>query len=897
MTNDERLAEVIEDFTQRLRNGESPSIQEYCDKYPDLADEIRKVLPSLQAMEQLSSQEHSERKFEHKTKKLAFAPDGLIGDYKIIGEVGRGGMGVVYEAEEQSLQRRVALKILGPTLGSSEKQLARFRAEAKAVASLHHTNIVSVYGVGEHDGLYFYAMQFIDGMTLADAINITETRGQFVSVYGPAPQPAQDEEQGGSSDTGKSDGAATLESPTTPGLPASPVVNEINQGLHSSARWLEIARLGASVADALDYAHVKGVWHRDIKPSNLILDKQGVIWVTDFGLARHEDREAVTATGDIVGTLKYMAPEQFNGEFDGRSDTYSLGLTIYEMLTQRAAFTEKQQGKLVKLKTTTPPPEPRSIRADIPRDLETIVMKACAINPAHRYTRPAELAADLRRFMEDRPIQARRVTWRERAYRWAKRNPLPAALSLLSMLLLMSVFAVFAYLNIELRGAVERGRMQKELAETQRRNASARAIANRERGLHTTTTSDRGLVSVFQRMLPEPLVVELDAKQHITVGVLSNADLEDLVWRRDRGTKYHDKFAETSSGQEDAIRRLVRVGAISERIGDYTGAAHSYYQALEGFQTMLKFEPQNKVFPIEKVRLHSLLERLVARQDVGMWQPTRDKPVPRLMIDPQLGKDVPIGAATGVNLLKDDPGNILITWDGAKYEMVRCLHNKFLADRIRRREDQLIGGVKSDGQSYLEATIDNEEAKRELFGLLAPLASLEEPSPEQEVSLLQYRLMNARVQTDRAKILLLEADRKLNHPPLPDIDPPDEDRAQAAVELQRESIAHLANAASNLRELVGSDFSAALIEFMALTGNVRELVSSDAEERRTAYKLELAYLLCLADGPLLGIPESDAQEYLSLLATTMEQLAEKSLGAIQAKRIAGVANKLLDELK
>ena len=245
--------------------------------------------------------------------------------------------------------------------------------------------------------------------------------------------------------------------------------------------------LGASVADALDYAHVKGVWHRDIKPSNLILDKQGVIWVTDFGLARHEDREAVTATGDIVGTLKYMAPEQFNGEFDGRSDTYSLGLTIYEMLTQRAAFTEKQQGKLVKLKTTTPPPEPRSIRADIPRDLETIVMKACAINPAHRYTRPAELAADLRRFMEDRPIQARRVTWRERAYRWAKRNPLPAALSLLSMLLLMSVFAVFAYLNIELRGAVERGRMQKELAETQRRNASARAIANRERGLHTTT--------------------------------------------------------------------------------------------------------------------------------------------------------------------------------------------------------------------------------------------------------------------------------------------------------------------------------------------------------------------------------------------------------------------------
>lgn len=880
MTNSELLAVIVDDFTEKLRSEDPPSIQDYCEEHPDLADDIRKVLPSIQAMEQLGSREHSERRFDHKTKKLAFAPDGLIGDFKIIREVGRGGMGVVYEAEQQSLKRQVALKILGPTLGSSEKQLARFEAEAKAVASLHHTNIVSVYGVGEHNGLYFYAMQFIDGMTLADAINMTERMGKFVSMYGPVPETAVDNRIGNPVDTDQGDDVATLESPTAPGLATSPVINEINRSLHGTDRWHEIARLGASVADALDYAHVMGVWHRDIKPSNLILDRQGVIWVTDFGLARHEDREAVTATGDLVGTLKYMAPEQFNGEFDGRSDTYSLGLTIYEMLTQRAGFTENHHVKLMKLKTSTLPPDPRSIRSDIPRDLETIVMKACAINPAHRYIRPAELAADLRRFMEDRPIHARRATWRERVYRWARRNPLPAALGLLSTLLLLSVFGVFAFLNMKLRGTVRELELTQRRTRDQELNQRAEATTTSQMLQHTLDTSDNWLKKCYQRMLPEPLEFELNARRHVSFGVLSQADLDELRWRRLRASGFHGLYAEKSSGEDAGFRRLVRAGEISDRLGEYAEAGRHYFKSLQGFQTMLRFDRASGPLLVEKARLHSLIETLYARHDAGLWSGGRLHTI----VDPQLGEEVEIGAETAIRALEDDPGNLLSKDRPARYEYVQILHRKFMADRLRRNEAQLIGNVKSNGEWYGIGIAMSKKAvviSQELLGTLVTL-----PSATQEAELESYKLMNARIQTDHARLLLLEADRLLNHPVAEaanESSEPSERRATSELML-RNSTTHLSNASRNLRDLLVSETN----------GLQSENALREHQARGLAYKLELAYLLCIADGPLLGIGTDEAREYLQLLAKTMDRILQKTPEAAHAKRIADVARGLLD---
>src|SRR5262249_41489142 len=173
--------------------------------------------------------------------------------------------------------------------------------------------------------------------------------------------------------------------------------------------YRSVARVGLQVAEALAYAHAQKVLHRDIKPSNLLLDLQGTIWVTDFGLAKEEESDDLTRTGDIVGTLRYMAPERFSGQADRRNDIYSLGMTLYELLTLRPAFEEVDRARLIERITREEPPRPRKIDTRIPRDLETIICKAIAKEPADRYATAAALADDFRRFLADRPIHARRA--------------------------------------------------------------------------------------------------------------------------------------------------------------------------------------------------------------------------------------------------------------------------------------------------------------------------------------------------------------------------------------------------------------------------------------------------------------------------------------------------------
>src|SRR5262249_29526451 len=206
--------------------------------------------------------------------------------------------------------------------------------------------------------------------------------------------------------------------------------------------WQSVARVGVQVADALAYAAGQGVLHRDIKPSNLLLDGTGNVWVTDFGLAKADtDADNLTQTGDIVGTLRYMAPERFNGQGDVRSDVYSLGLTLYELLALRPAFGESDRNKLVKQVMHDEPVRPRRVNPAVPRDLETVVLKAIARDPAHRYQTPADMADDLKRFVEDRPVKARRVSEAERLWRWCRRNPLPASLLAGIVLVFLAGFA------------------------------------------------------------------------------------------------------------------------------------------------------------------------------------------------------------------------------------------------------------------------------------------------------------------------------------------------------------------------------------------------------------------------------------------------------------------------
>jgi serine/threonine protein kinase len=277
-------------------------------------------------------------------------------------------MGVVYEAEQQSLGRHVALKVLPSSALLNRTYLERFRREAKAAARLHHTNIVPVFGVGEHGGVPYYAMQFIRGegldKVLADVRRLRQRPGEAAAealtegsvahslLTGRfSPAPAAD---GPGEPTGRPEPSSA-----TSGLSASDPEADYHRG---------VARIGVQVAEALAYAHRQGVLHRDIKPSNLLLDQQGTVWVADFGLAKAEGADELTQTGDIVGTIRFMAPERFEGRSLPQSDVYGLGVTLYELLTLRPAFDDTNKAKLIDKVLHDSPTPTRKIDVRVDRD-------------------------------------------------------------------------------------------------------------------------------------------------------------------------------------------------------------------------------------------------------------------------------------------------------------------------------------------------------------------------------------------------------------------------------------------------------------------------------------------------------------------------------------------------
>jgi WD40 repeat protein len=223
-------------------------------------------------------------------------------------------------------------------------------------------------------------------------------------------------------------------------------------GQSGSLYYRSVARIGVQTAEAIAYAHQHKVLHRDIKPSNLLLDLRGTVWVTDFGLAKAEGTDVLTQTGDIVGTLRYMAPERFRGEADPRSDVYALGLTLYEMLALEPAFAAEERARLIDRILHAEPPHPRQLDPRIPRDLETIVLKAMDKDPRGRYPSADALADDLRRFLAGEPIRARRSSSVERAWKWCRRYPLVAGLAAAVFVLLLSAVTILSVANKRIAG-------------------------------------------------------------------------------------------------------------------------------------------------------------------------------------------------------------------------------------------------------------------------------------------------------------------------------------------------------------------------------------------------------------------------------------------------------------
>jgi predicted Ser/Thr protein kinase len=350
------LASLLEAYMAEISAGRAPDRERLLAENPGLAAQLDACLAGID--------------FIHKATGAPAEEPAVLGDFRIVRELGRGGMGVVYEAEQTSLGRRVALKVLRYGVVADPEAMQRFRREAETVARLHHTNIVPIFAIGCQRDVHYYAMQYIDGRSLAEVLAQAQGQGKQLT-------------------------------------------------------YEHVVAWALQAAEALAHAHQRGVIHRDIKPANLLLDAEGVVWLTDFGLAKRADEATLTVIGALLGTPRYMSPEQAESlarPVDHRSDLYSLGASLYELATGRPVFEAATPHGIIRQIVSEEPARPRTIRPSLPRDLETIILKCLSKDPKERYQSAHALAQDLRAVLEGRPIQARRAFMIERTVRYVRKH-------------------------------------------------------------------------------------------------------------------------------------------------------------------------------------------------------------------------------------------------------------------------------------------------------------------------------------------------------------------------------------------------------------------------------------------------------------------------------------------
>jgi serine/threonine protein kinase len=416
---DSRLMDISREYLRALEAGDRPRREDYIARHPELRE---MVVECLDGIDLAFSLQKGTRRAES-VSRIHSDQNSLepLGDFRIIREIGRGGMGIVYEAFQMSLARNVALKVLPFASALDERHRKRFLLEAQSAAQLHHANIVPVYAVGCDRGTHYYAMQLIDGRPIS------------TDVFDDLCEPKESASDRAVVDLGASTG--NVHRDLTSRLSKPSFAGSLRAQRRDRNRT--IAELIAQAADALDYAHACGIVHRDIKPGNLLLDLQGKLWITDFGLAQIAAGDQMTQTGDLLGTLRYMSPEQASGHrgvIDHRSDVYSLGATLYEMLTRRPVFDGANRQELLHQILNNEPVPPRKIERSIPEELEVITLKALRQSASDRYESAQAFADDLRRYLNESPILARRPTWIDQARKWMRRHP-STVLSILFALL------------------------------------------------------------------------------------------------------------------------------------------------------------------------------------------------------------------------------------------------------------------------------------------------------------------------------------------------------------------------------------------------------------------------------------------------------------------------------
>jgi tetratricopeptide (TPR) repeat protein/tRNA A-37 threonylcarbamoyl transferase component Bud32 len=462
-----------------------------------------------------------------------------IPGYKVLGELGRGGMGVVYKARQLKLGRIVALKMIRSGTQAGNEDLRRFRAEAEAVAKLQHANIVQIYEIGEHEGLPFFSLEFIDGGSLYQLLNKDS------------------------------------------GMPAR-----------------QAAELVELLSRAMDYAHKQGIVHRDLKPANILM-AAAVPKITDFGLAKklEEKDTGHTREGSILGTPSYMAPEQAAGknkDIGPGADIYALGAILYDLLASRPPFRGETVMDTLQQVIHAEPLPPRRLQPRCPRDLEIICLRCLEKDPRKRYPTAGELADDLRRFLNNEPIQARATPWWEKTVKWARRRPAVACLLLTLFLLFAGLIGGSMYYAAvqkeNARVKEEEAKREREFAQREaalaKAERSAREDADQQRGRADRRAHDALLaVDTLLTQIADQQLDRIPQLQGLRKTILSNA-------LRFLNRFYNENRSDRLLREQLAFAQR-RVGFINEMLGNSDEAVIAYSAALELSSELIKDEPDN----------------------------------------------------------------------------------------------------------------------------------------------------------------------------------------------------------------------------------------------------------------------------------------------------------------
>ena len=467
--DEERLADLVADLAEQIARGQIPDIDDLASRNPGASEALQRLLPAIRMLSEMVDEDATEDRSAWFTR-----PTDVLGDFELGREIGRGRIGVVYEARQLSLGRRVAIKVLPPSSLHDPRQLRRFEIEVQAAALLHHPNIIPVFAFGTERGVPYFATRLIDGRNLADVIDeLRKRKGR--------------------------------------GFPPR-----------------QAAELGRQAAEALDYSHRSDVLHRDIKPSNLLVDAQERLWIADFGLARVRGAIDLTASGDVLGTLRYLSPEQAKGHreaVDGRSDVYGLGATLYELLTLRNVFEGDNRAELLIRILSDEPFFSHKLDTAIPLDLKTIVLKALAKDPSERYATAGDLAGDLTLFLAHLPIRARPPTMVPRVIKLARRRwRALVSVGFFAATILIGIVAAALWSNSRLRTFNQR--LQNEIDRADRNALEARNQA---------LTSERHALGAQLRLAADALATaQPERAQEILRDIPLNSRREgarSFVWR------------------------------------------------------------------------------------------------------------------------------------------------------------------------------------------------------------------------------------------------------------------------------------------------------------------------------------------------------------------------------